>query len=99
MSNQNVEMVENEYWVELAEALTRLEMNEDFKKVILKGYFVDKAVDGVSLISTEYVRRSNTRGPIIEDLAAISALQVYFKQIKSMGIIDNSPLVDEEEEG
>ena len=101
MSNQTnvgLESVENEYWVEMANALVRLEANADFQKVIHQGYFIDKAVDGVSLLSTEYTRRSGVRGSIIEDLAAISALRAYFKYIKDLGIIDDGPLADEDED-
>jgi len=89
---------ENEYWVELAQALVRLEQNSDFQKLILQGYFKDKAADGVSLLSSEYVRRSGVRGALIEDLAAISALQEYFKYVKNMGIIDDSPIDDDEDD-
>lgn len=88
---------ENEYWVDLAQALVRLESNPDFQQLILQGYFKDKAADGVSLLSSEYVRQSGVRGSLIEDLAAISALQEYFKYVKNMGIIDEGPLEDEDE--
>jgi hypothetical protein len=45
-TNQEILTTSNDYWVDLAEALVRLESNPDFKKVILEGYFRDKAVDG-----------------------------------------------------
>ncbi len=89
-----LEGIENQYWVDLAEALERLYENKDFKKVILEGYFKDKAVDQVSLLATSYVQQSGTRGPIMEELVAISALENHFKTIFDLG----TPVpVDEDE--
>ena len=75
----------NSYWVELAEALERLERNDDFKKVILEGYFKEKSVMGVSLLATDYVKKSGLRTDVMEGLIAISALQDHFQTIKAMG--------------
>lgn len=80
-----LESVEVQYWVDLKDALVRLEANEDFKKVILDGYFRDKAVDGVSLLATEYVVANGLRTRVMESLVAISQLEDYFKTIKAMG--------------
>lgn len=75
----------NHYWVDLAEALDRLERNDDFKKVISEGYFKEKAVMGVSLLATDYVKKSGLRPDVMEGLIAISALQDHFLTIKRMG--------------
>ena len=80
------EMLEEyNYYVGLKQALDRLETNPDFKKVILEGYFRDKAVNGVSLLATDYVRKNGLRAEIMENLVAISNLQDYFLTIKKMG--------------
>jgi len=84
--------VENQYWVEMAEALERLKTNPDFKKVVLDGYFKDKAINGVSLLATDHVRRNGVRGDIMEQLVAISHLEDYFYTITQMGTMS----VDEE---
>ena len=102
MINQNAaeneltaEMLEEyNYYVGQKQALDRLETNPDFKKVILEGYFRDKAVNGVSLLATDYVRKGGLRPEIMEGLVAISNLQDYFLTIKRMGTV----VEDEEDE-
>jgi hypothetical protein len=83
--NVELEEIETTQWRELNEALLRLEENEDFKKVILDGYFKDKAVNQVSLLATDYIKRNNLRGFVMEELVAISALQGYFAMLKNLG--------------
>ena len=95
MINQNAaeneltaEMLEEyNYYVGQKQALDRLETNPNFKKVILEGYFRDKAVNGVSLLATDYVRKGGLRPEIMEGLVAISNLQDYFLTIKRMGTV------------
>lgn len=87
-------LVENQYWVSLAESLERLKQNEDFKRVILDGYFKDKAVNGVSLLATDYVKKGGFRSDIMEQLIAISQLEDYFAMVENLGTI---PDVDDEE--
>ena len=91
--NVELEYTENTYWVELFQALERLQDNKDFIKVISEGYFRDKAVDGVSLLATDYVRQSGTRGSIMEELVAISALENYFQLITNKG----APMPEDDE--
>ncbi len=94
-TEQEILRVENTYWADLALALERLETNEDFKKVILEGYFKDKAINGVSLLATDHVKRGGFRGDIMEQLIAISQLEDYFITVKSLGI---TPTEDEDGE-
>lgn len=94
-TEQELLMVENTYWAEMYMALERLEKNEDFKKVILEGYFKDKAVSQVSLLATDHVKRGGFRGEIMEALVAISQLQDYFMTIKAIG---SAPAESEDEE-
>lgn len=97
-SEEELLKIENQYWVDLAQALERLETGkphpDDFKKVILEGYFKDKAVNGVSLLATDHVKRAGVRGDIMEQLVAISALEDYFHTIKNLGTL---PEEDEED--
>lgn len=86
-TNKDLLTVENEYWVNLHNALERLEQNEDFKTVIKEGYFRDKAVNGVSLLATDYVKQSGARGDIMEQLVAISQLEDYFAVIHNLGTV------------
>ena len=85
-TEQEILRVENTYWAEMAQALERLEQNEDFKRVILDGYFKDKAINGVSLLATDHVKRGGFRGDIMEQLVAISQLEDYFITIKGLGV-------------
>ena len=86
-SEQELEMIENKYWVDMALSLKRLEKNEDFKKVILNGYFKDKAINGVSLLATDYIKQGGFRPDVMEAMVAISQLQDYFKTIKNLGLV------------
>ena len=86
--------VENEYWKSMSEALERLKQNDDFKKVILEGYFKDRAINGVSLLAMDRIKQMGVRPDIMESLIAISALQDYFITIESMGSVP----ADSEEE-
>ncbi len=99
MINQttNVDPQEKEYmyWQELKASLERLEGNEDFKKVILEGYFKDKAVNGVSLLASPQIKQSGARGDIMEALVAISQLEDFFLTIKAMG--EDIPEDDDED--
>ena len=94
----NVESKEPSYWVEQAEALKRLENNIDFQKVILEGYFKDKAVAGTSILASDQVKASGRRTDVMEGLIAISSLQDHFKVVRAMGesIAQDDELEDEE---
>jgi len=94
----NVDPQEQEYlyWRGLKEALERLEQNEDFNKVILEGYFRDKAVNGVSLLASPQIKAQGKRADIMEALVAISQLEDYFLTIKALG--EDIPEDDEDEE-
>lgn len=98
-----VESKEPSYWVAQKEALERLEGGhprpDDFKTVILEGYFRDKAVAGTSILASDQVKASGRRTDVMEGLIAISALQDHFKVIKAMGdmVEQDDELADEEE--
>lgn len=87
LSDQQLLEVENQYWVDLWTALERLKQNKDFQKVILEGYFKDRAVNGVSLLAQEAIVSSGRRPAVIEDLIAISHLEDYFITVENLGTV------------
>ena len=89
------ELKEYNYYVGMKQALERLENNPDFQKVILDGYFKDKAVNGVSMLASGYIKKNGLRADIMESLVAISQLQDYFITVKQLGAEDDS----EDEDG
>ena len=89
------ELKEYNYYVGMRQALERLENNPDFQKVILQGYFKDKAVNGVSMLASGYIKKNGLRADIMESLVAISQLQDYFITVKQLGAEDDS----EDEDG
>lgn len=104
MSNQTIqdselETIENQYWIDLADALRRLEDNKDFQKLILEGYFTDKAVNGVSMLAARSTKLEGRRPEIMEELNAISQLQDFLITVKNLGTIpeyveDDEPQTD-----
>ena len=80
-----VETIINNQWIAKYDALIRLERNPDFKLLILDGYFRDKAVDGVSLLANEGIKRQGLRADVMEQLVAISNLQDFFITVRNLG--------------
>lgn len=95
-TEEQLEMVERQYWISQYEALKRLEQNPDFKTVILEGYIKDKALDSVSMLSDLGVKRQGQRPDVMEDLVAISNLQYYFRMLKNLGAIAEDDMATEE---
>ena len=102
MSNQNenveLETTEIEHYVDMGQALNRLRDNSDFKKVIIEGYFRDKAANSVSLLSMPAIKKRGERGDIMEDLVAISNLQFFFMTIDQMHQAAAEPILSDDEE-
>ena len=92
------EIKEYNYNVGMKQALDRLEANPDFQKVIIEGYFNKKAVDGVSLLATDYVRAHGLRPAIMESLIAISQLKDYFLTLQKLGVDTDGEYDDEEDD-
>lgn len=93
-----LEMVEASYWAEKVDALNRLKDNKDFQSLILEGYFKDKAINGVSLLAHEAIKREGKRGDIMEQLVAISNLEDYFMTVTQLGNGAKADLFDDEPE-
>lgn len=86
-SEEELLRVENQYWVDMARDLAWLKGQPQFKRVILDGYFKDKAINGVSLLAHEHVKQNGLRSDVMEQLVAISNLEDYFVTIESLGTI------------
>ena len=84
------------YWVQQAEALERLERNDDFKKVVLEGYLRDKALRGVSLLAHDGTKRAGARTDVMEALIAVSSLEDHFHTIKQLGGMAKDDLAEEQ---
>lgn len=85
-----LETVDINGYLEMGEALLRLENNPDFKKVILDGYCGQSVKESVSLLATPAMNKNRVN--IMEDLIAASNLQYYFQMIKNFhaGAIQDS---------
>lgn len=94
VEDKDILTVSNEYWVRMAEDLAELKKDARFQRVILEGYFKEKAVRGVSLLATDYVKSKGLRADVMEQLVAISNLEDYFATIENLGSI---PEEDENE--
>ncbi len=92
--NVELELAERSALTAKYESLQRLKENKDFQRVILEGYLKESAVDKVSLLATDYVRRNNLRATMFEELMAISSFEEYLHMIDQLG----APVEDEEDE-
>lgn len=98
MNNLNEEEileVENQYWVNMWNDLRSLKEDERFKRVILDGYFKDKAINGVSLLARDDVVSNGHRSAVMEDLIAISSLEDFFISIENLGSITAEDSVED----
>ena len=97
-ANEEVELETREqtYWIKQYEALNRLENNEDFKTLILDGYFKEAAARKVSLLARDDIKRSGARGDVMEALVAISHLQDHLFTIKNIGSIAEDDALEAE---
>ena len=86
-SEEELLRVERQYWHDMLASLEALEKNEDFKRVILDGYFKDKAINGVSLLAVDQIKQSGARGDVMEQLVSISQLQDHFSTIRNLGFV------------
>ena len=78
-----LETVEINGYLNMGEALARLEKNPDFKTVIMEGYLGQNVKDSVSLLAVPAVIKQGERSGIMEDLVAASNLQYYFQMVKN----------------
>ena len=99
VSKEDAKMLEEaNKWIEWAEALERLERNEDFKKVFLEGYLKERAVDAVSLLARGDIKANGKRPDVIEYLVGISQFEDFMHTVKTMGANAKQDLEMNEEE-
>lgn len=87
LSEEQLLEVENVYWVDLWASLERLKSNKDFERLILNGYFKDKAINGVSLLAQDAIVAGGHRSAVMEDLIGISSLEDFFVTVENLGTI------------
>lgn len=85
LNDQEILTVENQYWADMNSSLERLKENKDFQRVILNGYFKDKAINGVSLLAQDHIVNNGLRPRVMEDLVSISNLEDFFITIENLG--------------
>lgn len=93
-----LEMVEASYWANKLDDLEWLKNQKQFQSLILEGYFKDKAINGVSLLAHEAIKREGKRTDIFEQLVAISNLEDYFSTVTQLGNGAKADLFDDEPE-
>jgi len=99
INQEDTQMLEEaNQWMEWAEALKRLERNDDFRKVFLDGYVKDRAVDAVSLLARGDIKASGKRPDVIEYLVGISQFEDFMHTVKAMGSNAQQDLEMEEAE-
>ena len=72
-----------------------MQIHIHFQKLVLGGYFRDKAINGVSLLANDQTINEGKRPAVIESLIAISHLQDFFITVKNLGTVP--PEEDEDE--
>jgi len=83
--------------VDLAESLTRLGANRDFRRVIEDGYFEKEAVRLVHLKADPNMQSAERQAQIVKDLDAIGSLSQFFTTIKQKASIASKAVQADEE--
>ena len=82
--------------VALGNALERLKHNQDFKAVVLTGYFKEEAVRLVHLKSAPGMQTGERQASILRDIDAIGALSSYFDAVRHLTMQAAKSLADDE---
>lgn len=91
-----LELAENQYWVDMHEALARLEANPDYQKVILEGYMRDKTLGAAAQLADPATKQRGQRPDLMEELVAVSNYGYYCKMVHQLGSIAKSDMDDGE---
>lgn len=67
--------------VEEGEALERLRSNQDFRKVVMDGYFKNEAIRLVHLKSDPGMQSAESQKSILMQMDAIGSLDQYFRTV------------------
>lgn len=87
-------IADNTKLVELAKALSRLESNRDFKKIIGEGYFTQEAVRLVHAKADPAFGTPERQASIIRQMDSIGNLADYFRTVRSQGEIAQKSVDD-----
>lgn len=82
MSQDNIEAIEKEIadgknTVELGDAIERLRINRDFKRVVIEGYFEKEAIRLVHLLADPAMQTPVARANIVASMEAIGNFSQY----------------------
>lgn len=88
---------EAQKFVELGNALVRLQSNQDFKKIILEGYFKEEAIRLVHLKSDSNMQSAERQQGILRDMDAIGALEQHLRMVLHRADMARKAIVDAEE--
>lgn len=76
-------ITENRKTAELGDALNRLMVNRDFRKIILEGFFETEAVSLVRLKGHPAHQSAESQKQILMQMDAIGVLSAYFEKVVS----------------
>ena len=83
--------------VELGAALKRLELNRDFRAVVMSGYFEQEAIRLVQLKASPDMQTVDKQTDIIKQIDSIGNLNMYFQTLRiKAGMAANGIASDEE---
>lgn len=74
----DISIKQSQKFVDIGDALERLYMNKDFKKLISEGYFETEAIRLVHLKADPNMQSADTQKGILQQMDAIGALKQYF---------------------
>lgn len=102
MSTQQIEAIEKSIArakvdIEIGQALERLKRNQDFKKIVLDGYFRDEAIRLVHLKSDPNMTSPEAQRSIVSQMDAIGTLSSYFNTAMQRAALALKTLTADEE--
>ena len=84
-------------YIDKADALTRLHKNQDFKKVIVDGFFKEEASRAVLLKGDPNIQGAEEQRQINNTIDAIGGLYNYFRNVFYMGDQSSRSLEEDKE--
>ena len=92
-----VNIKDAKHMVKLANALVKLEKNENFKILIGEGYFIEEAARLVAAKSNIQMQSPEQQKFLDSGIMGLGSLQQFFVKIRAMGEhAENSIIADEE---
>jgi len=82
---------------ELGKSLDRLTHNNDFKSLIIEGYFEKEAIRLVSLKGDPNMQDSDSQTALIKQMDAIGGLRQYLSAVLQLARMSEKALIEDEE--